>query len=396
MIDLRLSSLLLLAALALAGCADRGARADEPSPALTVRRGALRTRMLLTGELAADRALEIKVPRTRMPQLQVRWMEREGTLVKAGQPVVELDNSTFTTDLEEKRLKASEAADELARKQAEAESTTAEKVFLVEKNRSEVAKARLRATVPEGVLAVREVQERQLALRRAEADLAKAETDLAAYRQESAADLKIQRIELERARREIHEAEKAIEMLTLRAPRDGMVLIGEQPWEQRKLEEGDVVWAGMPVVSLPDLASLVVEADLSDVDDGRIAPGQEAVCVLDAYPSERFQGRVAEIAPVAREDDAGSLRRHFPVRVLLDRLDRRMRPGMSVRVEVLGPEVSGLIVPRSALDLSTGSPRVLLADGRAVPVRLGPCTAAECVAEGGLSAGARLRGGPVS
>jgi multidrug resistance efflux pump len=375
---------------------DRRARADEPAAAFTVRRGSLRPRMLLTGELAADRALELKVPRTRTPQLQIRWMERDGTPVKAGQRVVELDNSNFTADLEEKRLKAAEAADELARKAAEAAATTAEKAFLVEKNRNEVAKARLRATVPEGVLALREVQERQLEVRRAEAETAKAEADLDAWRRESAADLKIQRIELERARREIHEAERAIATLTFRAPRDGMVLVGEQPWEGRKLEEGDVVWVGMTVASLPDLASLVVQAQLSDVDDRRIAPGQEVVCVLDAYPSETFHGRVAEIAPVAREGDANSLRRSFPVRVLLDRLDRRMRPGMSVRVEVLGPEVQGLIVPRASLDLSAGPPRALLAEGGAVAVRLGPCTAAECIVESGLRAGARLRRGSAS
>ncbi|HEX3126499.1 MAG TPA: efflux RND transporter periplasmic adaptor subunit, partial [Thermoanaerobaculia bacterium] len=240
------------------------------------------------------------------------------------------------------------------------------------------------------------IQDRQLDLKRAEAELAKAETDLDAQRQESAAELKLQRIELEKARREIREAEKAIAVLSLRAPRDGIVQIAEHPWEGRKIEEGDSVWLGTTVATLPDLTSLIVEADLSDVDDGRIAPGMEATCTLDAYLSERFRCRVAEIAPVARERSVSSLRRYFPVRVTLDRLDRRMRPGMSVRVEVLGPEVRGLIVPREALDFpdpASGQPRALLAEGGAAPVRLGPCTATECVVEG-LKEGTPLRPHP--
>jgi HlyD family secretion protein len=389
MVRLRLTSLLLLVTLSLA-CADSRAGASPDGPVLTARRGALRPRLLLTGELEAARALELKVPRTRTGQVQVRWMERDGTPVQAGQRLVEFDNTAFTSELEEKRLAASQAADELARKEAEAESTNAEKVFLVEKNRTEAAKARLRANLPTEIFSAREVQDRQLDLKRAETELAKAEADLDAHRQESAAELKLQRIELEKSRREIREAEKAIAVLSLRAPRDGIVLSAEHPWEGRKVQEGDSVWPGLTVAVLPDLSSLVVDADLSDVDDGRIAPGMEASCTLDAYPSERFRCRVVEIAPVARERSTGSLRRYFPVRVTLDRLDRRMRPGMSVRVEVLGPEVRGLTVPREALDLS-GSPRALLADGGAVEVRLGPCTAAGCLVEGKLEDGTPLR-----
>lgn len=391
MVRLRLSSALLLAALSL-GCVD--GRVDASGPTLTARRGALRPRLLLTGELAAARALQLKVPRTPNGQVQIRWLERDGTPVRAGQKVVDFDNSSFTSELEEKRSTAAQAADELERKQAEAQSTLAEKLFLVEKNRTEVAKARLKASLPADILAAREIQDRQLDLKRAETELAKAEADLAAYRQESAADVELQRIELERSRREIREAEKAIEILSLRAPRDGIVLAGEHPWEGRKVQEGDSLWPGLTVATLPDMTSLRVEAELSDVDDGRIAPGMEATCTLDAYLSERFRCRVAEIAAVARERSSGSLRRYFPVRITLDRLDRRMRPGMSVRVEVLGPEVRGLLVPREALDLSSGQPRALLADGTAVPVRLGPCTAAECVVEGGLRDGTPLRPRP--
>jgi HlyD family secretion protein len=390
MVRLRLSALLLLATLSLA-CADR--RVDASGPVLAARRGTLRPRLLLTGELAAARALELKVPRTRTGQVQIRWMERDGTPVRAGQRLVEFDNTAFTSELEEKWLAASQAADELARKEAEVESNTAEKVFLVEKNRTEAARARLKANLPTEIFSAREVQDRQLDLKRAETDLAKAEADLDALRQESAAELKLQRIELEKSRREIREAEKAIAVLSLRAPRDGIVLAAEHPWEGHKVQEGDSVWPGLTVAVLPDLSSLVVEADLSDVDDGRIAPGMEASCTLDAYLSERFRCRVAEIAPVARERSTGSLRRYFPVRVTLDRLDRRMRPGMSVRVEVLGPEVRGLIVPREALDLS-GSPRALLADGGAVEVKLGPCTAADCLVEGSLREGTPLRSRP--
>jgi len=385
---------LLLTVLCAAGCAgpaegDRGARED-----LVVHRGNLRPRQLLTGELASARAVELKVPRTPSWQVQIRWLAEEGTPVRAGDRVAELDNSSFTKELEEKRASAEDAATELARKQAEGRSSLAEKQFAVEQKRSELGKARIAAAVPPDLLSAREHQDRQLAVRRAEVELAKAEKDLAALREGSAADLEIQQITLQRSQREIAQAETAIQALTLRAPRDGIVVAADHPWEGRKLREGDNAWVGMTVAVLPDLSTLEVQAALSDVDDGRVKPGMEAICTLDAYPGQSFHGRVMDISAVAKESPRQPLLRSFPVRIQLDRLDpAKMRPGMSVRVEVLGPEVrGGLLAPRAALDFSAARPRALLAGGGTREVRLGPCDASFCVVEQGLDEGARLRG----
>jgi multidrug efflux pump subunit AcrA (membrane-fusion protein) len=129
------------------------------------------------------------------------------------------------------------------------------------------------------------------------------------------------------------------------------------------------------------------------VDDGRIAPGSEVLCILDAYPSTPYRGRVVDISPVARESQRSPLLRYFPVRIALEKTDaQRMRPGMSVRVEVLGPETrDALLVPRGAIDFNGGQPKALLASGGSAPVKLGPCSASECVIESGVSEGTRLR-----
>jgi multidrug resistance efflux pump len=396
------SLLMALAVLApLAGCSGRGARADAGAEAgeLAAHRGTFRQRVLLTGELAAEKFEPLTVPRTNAFQLQIRWMAEDGTRVKAGDPVVSFDNSQFASDLEEKRLTASNAGNDLARAEAESKTTAAEKEFNVQKARSELEKARIAAALPKDLLSLREYQERQLALKRAESELAKAQEELEAQKKGNHTDLEIQGISLDKSRREIHEAEEAIQALTVSAPRDGMMLVGTHPWERRKFQVGDSVWIGMTVATLPDLSSMIVEANLSDVDDGRIVPGLDVVCTLDAYPDVTYRGRVVDISPVARESKRSATLRHFPVRIALEKSDaRRMRPGMSVRVEVLGPEMKdALLVPRAAVDLSGAKPRVLLAGGGTAEVRLGPCAATECVVEDGVQTGTRLRsreGGP--
>jgi multidrug resistance efflux pump len=386
--------LLLLGSLAsLAGCSGAGARAQSSrETGLTVRRGVFRQRLILSGELAAERGEPLSVPRTNAFQLTIRWMAPDGTLVKAGDPLVAFDNSSFSSDLEEKRLAASQAGSDLATAEAGRKTSLAEKQFNVEKARSEREKAKLAAAVPQGLLPLREFQDRQLALKRTETELAKAEDELATELKSSATDVQIQRIALDKAQRQIHSAEEAVEALTLKAPRDGMMLVGQHPFEGRKFQLGDAVWPGMAVATLPDLSSMIVQANLSDVDDGRIARGATVACTLDAYPASTYRGRVVDISPVARESQRNPMLRYFPVRIALERSDpRRMRPGMSVRVEVLGPELKdALLVPRAALDLA-GPPRALLAAGGSAAVRLGPCSADACVVASGLAAGTRLR-----
>ena len=78
-------------------------------------------------------------------------------------------------------------------------------------------------------------------------------------------------LNLEKARRELQTAENAINALTLRAPRDGIVVLKDHPWEGRKLKEGDGVFVGLTLALIPDPASMQVTASLADVDDRKVA-----------------------------------------------------------------------------------------------------------------------------
>jgi HlyD family secretion protein len=153
------------------------------------------------------------------------------------------------------------------------------------------------------------------------------------------------------------------------------------------------VWVGLPVARIPDLDTMGVTAKLSDVDDGKVTPGEPVICTLDAYPDRTFPGRIAEIMPVAQEDGNRSLRRAYTVRIRLDASDPdRMRPGMSVKVEADGPPQEGvLLAPRAGFDLSADSPRARLASGREIPVKLGDCGDTSCIVLDGLREGDRLQ-----
>ncbi len=99
----------------------------------------------------------------------------------------------------------------------------------------------------------------------------------------------------------------------------------------------------------------------------------------------RRRSRVRDVSAVARELPGASSRRAF--RVLLDLEDRvlvreRLRPGMSMRVEVVAERrENARLARRDALVPGVDGVRLRRPDGGLDPVRLGPCNATDCVLE---------------
>ncbi len=260
------------------------------------------------------------------------------------------------------------------------------------KAENKLAVARLDVGVPEGLLSRRELDARRLALAKAEAAVKTAQAALVGAAREGQADIEVARLAHRRAEEQVAVAEKALREMVLRAPRDGIVVIADHPWQGRKLQVGDVLFVGAALAEVADPTDLRVRAELWSVDDGLVGPGMPVECRPDISPGRVLRGAVATVTQVARAPEQGSLRRAFDVVVKLAPYDPKgLRPGMSVRVDVEVerlPDV--LLVPRWALDAAGDAPRVRFADGRWQSVRLGPCTPLECAVTGELEAGAEL------
>ncbi|MGE3547904.1 MAG: efflux RND transporter periplasmic adaptor subunit, partial [Kofleriaceae bacterium] len=242
----------------------------------------------------------------------------------------------------------------------------------------------------------RTVQERLLEKARAEVAVAKAQHELDSEKQAAGLDQEVKRIALEKAKRAIDSAEKTISDLVVKAPRDGVMLVLDHPWRGSRFRTGDAVQPGMKIVTFPDLSQpMKVRAELSDVDDGQITVHAKGTCTLDAYSAEPTPCEVVELAPVAGTPARESLRRAFSVVLSLSNANaERMRPGMSVKVELPGPGSRNnvLVVPRDAVVFGD-KPSVRLASGDRREVTIGACDAQRCAIERGLAEGDTVRAG---
>lgn len=375
-----------------------------PGSAPEARRGELKTRTVLSGELVAEDAVALVTPNANIWPAQIRWLVEDGTEVAEGDVVVEFDNSQLASGLANLDTQLVEAGNRLLSLKTQVDVDRATAALELEEKRAAFEKAELDADIPAEIVSEQDFRRRLLDLEKARLEMEAAERDMEIRRGASDAELGVQQIEVDKAALAVRRAQDALELLTLRAPRGGIVLTSVNRQEGRPFQSGDGAQPGTTVAKLPDLSTLYVEARLFDVDDGRVEAGQRVIASLDAVPGETFEGRIRDVDEIAEVMSRLGNRRAFRVQVDVQGLDpERLRPGMSVQLTVLGEEESGVLVPRTSLDWPetvTEAPRVVLADGTSVEVDLGPCDAWSCLVRGGVEPGTRLapargrRGGP--
>jgi HlyD family secretion protein len=392
----------LLALSFLLGCG--GGRADLGSTGfqaeMRVTSKAIQDVFLLTGELRSVRSSSLVSPRSE-GEIQIRWMAEDGKEVGESERLVEFDASRLIQTIEERRLKLQQAANERESRERSAAAEAERRRIAVEKAEVEAEKARIDAVVPRELRPAVEWARFQATWQEKKAALEKARLEREAYIVSSRSEVAVARTAEEKALRDVATAEKSLASMSLLAPKAGIFLVGNfwqyGPEGPRKLQPGDTVWPGYPVGTIPDPSEMEVQAALAESDYLRIAPGMSARCVLDTYPDRVFEGRIEEVGSVARASSgrgwfAAATKPGFPVRISLARTDPLMRPGLSVRVEVVrGSWQKALSVPRGAVRFEKDGPVVRRANGESAKIRLAACTPIECVLESGMDEGERVR-----
>jgi RND family efflux transporter MFP subunit len=162
---------------------------------------------------------------------------------------------------------------------------------------------------------------------------------------------------IESARAAVREAETAVEYTRIVAPFDGTVL-------SKNADVGEIVapLAGAAsargaVVTIADMRSLEVEADVSEANLLRVFPEQPTEVTLDAYPEHHYPAYVDKIVPTADRAKATVM-----VRIKFQSYDQRVLPEMSAKIAFL---------PKGAADAAAMTKAVLSVPASAVAERNG-------------------------
>jgi len=170
-------------------------------------------------------------------------------------------------------------------------------------------------------------------------------------------------------------AKVGVEQTLIRAPFDGVVLT-------KAANVGDVITpfsnaadSKGAVVTIADMSTLEVEADVSESNIGKVAVGTPCEIQLDAFPEQRFQGNVSRTVPTVDRSKASVM-----VKVKFRQLDPRILPDMSAKVAFLEREMAAdkraplTVINPQAVTERGGAKVVFVMEGdhvRQAPVSLG-------------------------
>ncbi|WP_176491133.1 MULTISPECIES: efflux RND transporter periplasmic adaptor subunit [Microbulbifer] len=174
----------------------------------------------------------------------------------------------------------------------------------------------------------------------------------------------------------------ASEAITLYAEASGYV-------DNLGVRDGMYITPQTTLVSVGPLETVWVEGEVFPRQGYKVQLGDTATVRADISPGRIWLGKIAKVLPQLDKQ-----MRTLTVRVRVDNPDRTLRPGMFVRLQLDGPELQALTIPREALIRTGRMERVVLAEGdgrfRSVRVRSGREFGERVEILEGLKAGARV------
>ena len=236
---------------------------------------------------------------------RLEWLGvAEGSRVKAGQVIARLDARDVEAQAQSASANVMAARAALAQAEADARDATQQ----LARNRDLAAK---------GFVAEAALDTFKARADRANATVANARAVIAA------------------AEASARNAQVSVDYTVIRAPFDGVILsksanVGDllTPFSSAAESKG-------AVVTMADMATLEVEADVSEANIGKVHVDQPCEITLDALPDARFRGRISRTVPTVDRAKATVM-----TKVRFDAIDPRVLPEMSAKVAFLSREIT--------------------------------------------------------
>ena len=165
-------------------------------------------------------------------------------------------------------------------------------------------------------------------------------------------------------------AQVAVDYTLIRAPFDGVIIaknanVGDMvtPFSSAADSKG-------AVVSMADMGTLEVEADVSESSLAKVKVGQPCEITLDALPDTRFRGHISRMVPTVDRAKATVM-----TKVEFAAIDPRILPDMSAKVSFLSQDVTPeqqkplvAVHPDALVIRDAGSIVLVVRDGKLVEV----------------------------
>lgn len=324
-------------------------------------RGTFKVTVTTTGELQAKNSIQIQGPTGARTvgiwQMKVSRLVPEGSVVKTGDFVAELDKSEITGKIKDIELNIQKFESQYL--QARLDST-----LNLSNARDELENLKF-SLEEKKLLKEQSAFEPPAIIRQAEIDyerikrqLEQAKKNYETKVKQSVAKLSEVNADLSKERQKMMNIMAVLQEFTIFAPAPGLVIYARE-WNGNKKVIGSTISSWDPVVAtLPDLDSMESITYVSEVDIQKIKVGQTVRIGLDANPDKKLSGRVTSVANIG-EQIRNSDSKVFEVKIIVNEKDTTLLPSMTTSNETLIETIeNSLYIPLECIhsDENNGNP----------------------------------------
>ncbi|PKG56950.1 hypothetical protein CXF83_14255 [Shewanella sp. Choline-02u-19] len=357
-----------------------------------VETGVLSQQIEVTGELVSSNTVNLKPPAVRRVwQYQIKMLAPEGGVVSAGDQVAQLDTSELGQRLSVKTASLETTIQDLATsKLRNAKKLEELKLELAEAKMNQ-EKSQLKVEISDETISVIDKKKYQrdaiIATDRVSLINKKIELEIMGAEQR----VKMLEGDKQKFQLEVAALKKGIQSLTLIAPRSGMVVYGNDQ-QGNKVAEGQNVFNGDTLLSIPDLKHMQVNMTIPEVEAGRVKVGQKLKIRLDANPEKSFNGEIKELGVIFRVKNQDVPLVIFDAVASIAEVDTDlMRPGMTAKISIdIANDIPELLLSVDAVHYEQGNAYVytpgLFSDSKQ-SVSLGAMGKEQVVIASGLNEG---------
>ncbi len=344
----------------------RGVQASGKLASAPARHGEFLVIVRCRGELRARRSVLVNAP-VNVPQLRIVWLAPPSATVKQGDPVIRFDPSSARQQLQEKEAALKQAQATLEQAVAQARITAEQDKRDLSAAGFTVERARLEASKAE-IVSRLQAEESKIDLGLSEQNLRVQQAAVALHEASDKAKIASLKRQVEKAQSEVDLTNYRIGQMEVKAPIDGLIVYlpnYSQGWVNAKpFKVGDQVWPGAVLAEIPDVNTLEMEGKVEEIDRGRVAAGQDARVRIDSMPELNMPGKVGSISPLTRQNLAEwPPTRSFLGYARIQKIDPRLRPGMNGSMDVVVNRIPGAIsIPSKAVFTRHAKPVVYLVE----------------------------------
>lgn len=284
--------------------------------------------------------------------MQLQTLAPNGVRVKKGEPVAEFDRQYMLLRLDDYKATADQAENSMRASLANLEVTrkSYQQQILAAKNLVEKAELDLKTIPVRGRI---DAEKLQLALEEAKANFKQLQEAAKYVDIGERASMKVSQLELDTSKLELRRAQANADRMLLKAPMDGLVVVQNnfRGGEMVPITQGDQVFPGQMFMQIVEPNSMVVNANVNQVDVQKLRLGDKARIRFDAFPGLEVPGHVIMIGAITKTAGMrASFKKDVTVRLRLDAMDPRIIPDLSVSADVvLDEEADAVTVPAEAI-----------------------------------------------